>query len=404
MDNEKVREMQKAIREENLDGWLFCNFRHRDALSDEILSVPKGASNSRLWIYAVPALSPPGEHEGEECAGKLPRKIVSRVEEGVLDFLPGEKVPYTGREELLSRLAALGGKRWGVHYSKTLAAISWLDAGTAALLEDAGLTLVSAAGLIQRFRGLLDGEGMASHERAAAHLYETVSAAWETVRRACRQKRTITEADIQRFFLDEFERRKLTADHPPLVAAGINSGNPHYEIRESAAFRPGDVIQFDIWAKEPDGIYADISWIGFYGSRPPAGLEKKFGDLVSAREGALDFIRNELEAGRRPSGASVDAFVRKHLAGLGYERALRHRTGHGIDTEVHGSGANIDSVEFPDERLLLDGSCFSLEPGIYFPDCGLRTEINVYIKNGREVISGMDAGHERQFRMLTCDE
>jgi Xaa-Pro aminopeptidase len=396
---EKLREMRKAIRKENLDGWLFCNFRHRDRLSDEILAVPSGASNSRLWIYAVPALPSSGE-QGEE----LPLKIVSRVEEDALDFLPGEKIPYTGREELVSCLAALAGKRWGVHVSKTLAAISWLDAGAAALLEEAGLTLETAAGLIQRFKGLLDGKGTASHERAAAHLYESVAAAWEAVRDAFRRKKTITEADIQRFFLDEFEKRNLTADHPPLVAAGINSGNPHYEIREGAVFKPGDVIQFDLWAKEPGGVYADISWAGFYGSTPPSALEKKFGDLVSAREEGLGFIQNELEKGRRPSGAAVDAAVRKSLAALGYEKALRHRTGHGIDTEVHGSGVNIDSVEFPDERLLLDGSCFSLEPGIYFPDYGLRTEINVYISGGKAVVSGADSGYERQFRILTCDE
>jgi Xaa-Pro aminopeptidase len=399
MDPEKLEEMRKAIREENLDGWLFCNFHHRDRLSDEILAIPSGVSNSRWWIYAVPALPPLGE-EGKE----LPLKIVSRVEEDVLDFLPGEKIPYSGREELLSRLAALGGKRWGVHASKTLAAISWLDAGAAALFKEAGLVLAPAAGLIQRFRGLLDGKGMASHERAAAHLYESVFIAWEAVRRAYRQRKTITEADIQRLFLDEFEKRKLTSDHPPLVAAGINSGNPHYEIRKGAVFKSGDVIQFDVWAKEAGGIYADISWAGFYGLKPPGSLEKKFGDLVSAREDGLEYLRNGLEAERRPSGAAVDAAVRKSLAALGYTEALRHRTGHGIDTEVHGSGVNIDSVEFPDERLLLDGSCFSLEPGVYFQDFGLRTEINVYIRDGKAVVSGAHSGHERQSRILTCDE
>ncbi|MDR2371154.1 MAG: aminopeptidase P family protein [Treponema sp.] len=388
MDFRKLEEIQKAIREEKLDGWLFCNFRHRDKLSDEILSIQPGVSNSRLWVYAVPAAGP--------RSGIL--KLVSRVEEDILGGLPGEKVPYTGRAELLSGLKALGGKRWGVHSSATLTAISWLDAGTADLLKEAGLTLVSAAGLVQRFKGLLDGEGTASHERAAAHLYETVSLAWEKVRRAYDRKETVEEADIQTFFMSEFEKRKLITDHPPIIAAGANSGNPHYEVRNSAKFKNGDVIQFDIWAKEPDGINADISWIGFYGSEVPPGIEKRFNDLVSAREAGLAFIGGELAAKRRPSGAGVDGVVRERLISLGYENAIRHRTGHGIDTEVHGSGVNIDSVEFPDDRLLLDGSCFSLEPGIYFSEYGLRTEIDVYIQNGKPVVSG----GKRQFKLLTC--
>jgi Xaa-Pro aminopeptidase len=392
MDLRKLGEIQKAIREEKLDGWLFCNFRHRDKLSDEILSIQPGVSNSRLWVYAVPA--------GEPGSGML--KIVSRVEEEILDGLPGKKVPYTGRAELLSGLKALGGKRWGVHRSATLTAISWLDAGTADLLEEAGLILVSASGLVQRFKGLLDSEGIASHERAAAHLYETVSLAWEKVRQAYARKETaasaVKEADIQAFFMSEFEKRKLITDHPPIIAAGANSGNPHYEVRNSAEFKNGDVIQFDIWAKEPGGINADISWIGFYGSEVPSGIEKRFNDLVSAREAGFAFISDELAAKRRPSGAAVDGVVRERLISLGYENAIRHRTGHGIDTEVHGSGVNIDAVEFPDDRLLLDGSCFSLEPGIYFSEYGLRTEIDVYIQNGKPVVSG----GKRQFKLLTC--
>jgi Xaa-Pro aminopeptidase len=389
MDASTLDGMQEAIRTEGLDGWLFCNFRHRDALADEILAVDPHISNSRLWLYAVPA-------EGEPCC------IVSRVEEGVLGDLPGKRLPYTGRGELFGRLAGLAGKRWGVHMSTHLAAVSWLDAGTAANLEEAGLRLVSAAGLVQRFKGLLDKEGFASHERAAAHLYETIPVVWEAVRRAFAGGETIRERDVQDLFLAEFGKRNLETDHPPIVAAGANAGDPHYGIREDAAFKKGDVIQFDIWARErtPAGkaIWADISWVGYYGGAPSSDVVKAFGDLVSAREAALAFIQDELAAGRRPSGAAVDRAARRRLIGLGYEGAIRHRTGHGIDTEVHGSGVNIDSVEFPDERLLLDGSCFSLEPGIYFERYGLRTEIDVCVRDGKAAVSGGD----RQFALLHC--
>jgi hypothetical protein len=388
VDFGRLRAIQEAIREENLDGWLFCNFRRRDKLSDEILHIKPGMINSRLWVYAVPAC-------GE------PLGIVSAVEKDSLGDLPGRRVSYRSREELLDCLRPLGARRWGMHISETITAISYLDGGTLALFERAGLVPASAAGLLQRFGSLLDPEGMAAHEAAADHLYEIVKIAWGRVRDAYVRGDTLCEGEIQALMREEIQKRDLVADQAPMVAAGANTGNPHYELQGAgAAFRQDELIQFDLWAKspEPGGIYADISWVGVYGSAPLPHIEKAFADLVSAREGAWDFICRELAAGRRPAGAEVDKRARQILIGLGYEEALRHRTGHGIDTELHGSGVNMDSVEFPDHRLLLDGSCFSLEPGIYFPGYGMRTEIDVYIRDGKAVISGQD----RQFILLNC--
>jgi len=386
MNPGKIREMQEAIRQESLDGWLFCNFHHRDRLADDILGINPASVNSRLWFYAVPA-------DGEA------RGILHSIEKDALGTLPGTFTYYSGREELLEALSPLVGKSWGCHFSQSITAISFLDAGTADLLRQAGLKLMSAGGLIQRFKGLIDSAGMESHERAAAHLYEVVELAWAKVRHCFETASPLNEKDIQRFMLEEFARRGLEPGHPPIVAAGINSGNPHYSVEDGAVFTQNDVIQFDLWAKEkPDGIYADISWVGVYAQSAPPQVQKAFSALLDAREGAVAFISEELEAGRRPAGADVDRKAREILKGLGYGGAIRHRTGHGIDTEVHGSGVNMDSVEFPDSRPLLDGSCFSVEPGIYFSDFGLRTEINVYIKNGQPVISGKD----RQFTLLHC--
>jgi Xaa-Pro aminopeptidase len=199
----------------------------------------------------------------------------------------------------------------------------------------------------------------------------------------------------------ELERRNLITDHPPIVAAGVHSGNPHYDFSGSGGIiQAGDVVQFDIWAKErhETSIYADISWAGVYETTPPVQAERAFSDLVRVREEVYRFIETELAAGHLLSGASVDEEARNLLTGLGYASAIKHRTGHGIDTECHGSGVNMDSIEFPDSRLILEGSCFSLEPGIYFSDFGLRTEINVYVVKGTPVVSGK----ERQFRLLTC--
>ena len=393
MNPEKIQEMRKAICEEGLDGWLFCNFRHRDRLSDEILGISPDTTNSRLWLYAVPA-------DGEACG------ILHVIERDALGNssgdLPGQRVFYSGREELFARLAPLAGKRWGVHFSDTITAISYLDAGTARLLEQAGLSLASAAGLLQRFKGLLGRKEIEAHEQAACHLYEIVDIAWSKTKKAYRDGSAIFEGDIQKLMLEEFGRRGLVCDHPPIVAAGVNAGNPHYDIGADggAQFRENDVIQFDLWARDsrPGGIYADISWVGVFAASAPREVEEAFAHLVSAREGAYEFITDELEAGRRPSGKSVDIKTREILRGLGYADALRHRTGHGIDTVVHGSGVNMDSVEFPDSRLLLDGACFSLEPGIYFDDFGMRTEIDVYVADGKPVISGKD----RQFDLLRC--
>ncbi|MDR1587404.1 MAG: aminopeptidase P family protein [Treponema sp.] len=408
MEPEKFREMQKAILGEGLDGWLFCNFRHRDRLSDEILGIDSGTTNSRLWLYAVPA-------QGEALG------IVHAIEEDGLrtggKALPGTVVSYRSRAELLERLRPLAGKRWGSHFSENITAISFLDAGTAAVLEGAGLNLVSAAGLLQRFKGLLDPAGIGAHKKAADHLYEIVRICWDRVRQSCAEREAICEGDIQGLMLEEFRKRNLVTDHAPIVAAGENAANPHYDIPEEAAgrarrgaqFTEGDVIQFDLWAKDsgPGGIYADISWVGVYAKQPAPHIERAFAKLVEAREGALRFIKEELEAGRRPAGADVDHKAREILTGAGFEGAIRHRTGHGIDTEVHGSGVNMDSVEFPDSRLLLDGACFSLEPGIYFPGgaaadgggteknpgampagFGMRSEIDVYIKDGKALVSG----------------
>jgi Xaa-Pro aminopeptidase len=388
MDAEKLSALQEAIREEGLDGWLFCNFRHRDKLADEILGINPGTTNSRLWVYAVPASGGP--------AG-----ILHAIEPDSLGDLPGGRVSYRSREELAGCLKPLAGKRWGAHVSESITAISYLDAGTAGFFEKAGLILASAGGLIQRFKGLLSGRDMETHEKAADHLYEIVKTAWALVRERRRRGDALFEGEIRNCMLAEMNKRNLAADHGPIVAAGPNSGNPHYDLSgRGGRIKEDDVVQFDIWAKDPGpgGIYADISWVGVYGPAPRPGMVKAFAELAGVREGALDFIRRELAAGRRPAGADVDREARRMLAGLGHEKALRHRTGHGIDTEVHGSGVNIDSVEFPDSRPLLEGSCFSLEPGIYYPGFGMRTEIDVYIRDGKPVVSGQD----RQFQLLTC--
>lgn len=264
-------------------------------------------------------------------------------------------------------------------------------------LEHAGINLVSSARLIQRLMSLLDGPGIRSHKEAADHLYSIVETVWRRIGDSFATA-ALREGDVQQWILDEFKRRGLITDHPPIVAAGLHSADPHYATVEGGKYlEKGEVLQLDMWAKLPEGIFADISWVGVLAAEAPPDVEKAFRTLVCARDGCVDFINSRLSAGIPTEGREVDAWARDIIGKQGYARFVKHRTGHSIDTQCHGSGVNLDSIEFPDSRALLEGSCFSVEPGIYTDTFGLRTEINVYIKDGRAVISG----GEPQNRILT---
>ncbi|WP_304224916.1 Xaa-Pro peptidase family protein [Gracilinema caldarium] len=382
-----LEKLQEAIREEHIDGWLFYNFHHRDSLADELLDIDSGVTNSRPWVYVVPATG-------------LPIKIVHAIELNILDKLPGTKQPYAGKEAFHAALRQFSGKRLAAHMDADLPVVSFLDAGTQLNLEKAGIRLISAASLIQRIKGLLSESDLASHKRAAMALYEIVEETWAFASQHFHTKTLLYEEDLQYFILEAFKKRDLITDHPPIIAAGPHAGDPHYELTgRGSIIQRGDVIQIDLWAKERGdrSIYADISWVGYYEKEIPPHISSIFQDLIDSRERAIEFITEKLNQGIRPTGAAVDKEVRKLLVSRGYAKAIKHRTGHGIDTECHGSGVNIDSVEFPDERKLLDGACFSIEPGLYFQDYGFRTEIDVYIYQNQANISGKT----RQFVLLT---
>ena len=374
-----LAKLRDALVGSGADYWLFCNFHHRDPLSDRILELSPSTTNSRWWFYFVPAT-------GE------PLRLVHGVEAGALDSLPGSLLRYDSRAALEAALARFKGKRVGVQWSETVSAISTLDHGMARLLESAGIVLVPADTLVQRLSGRIDAAGIASHEKAAANLYEIVRRVWARIDDRFRRRERLTELEAQGWILGLFEEMGMETDHPPIVGAGVHTNDPHFAPDRAVdrAFVEGDIVQLDLWAKlkAPAAVYADISWLGVFGSSVPEKALAPFDALIAARDGAVSFISAASEGGRRLSGAEVDAHVRNGLIAAGYAGALRHRTGHGIDLEVHGSGANLDSVEFPDHRELIDGACFSVEPGLYFEDFGLRTEIDVYMKDGRPLVSG----------------
>jgi Xaa-Pro aminopeptidase len=377
--------------EENLSTWLFSNIHHKDPISDRILAVAPGQINSRPWVYLL---------RQDQSAEKL----VHTIENKILDHLPGSKRIYASRQQFLFHLRemAAGSARTACHFSAELPAISHLDHGMAQLLEECGFTLSSASALIQRLLGGLDPAAIGSHRRAADHLYDIVAEVWRRLRKEMRSGVPVWEATVQGWILGMFEELELLSHSPPIVAVAENSADPHYSP-EAAAGRgevlaSGAVLQLDLWAKgkAPDSVYADISWVGILDTRVPPAAATVFGTVVEARELAVSFIGKTLAAGQSVSGERVDREVRSFLERSGYGANLRHRTGHGIDQEVHGFGVNLDSVEFPDSRLLLEGSCFSVEPGVYLDDFGMRSEINVYISGGKAVVSGK----KPQFELL----
>jgi Xaa-Pro dipeptidase len=381
-----------AMREENLSAWLFSNFHHKDPISDRILAISPGLTNSRPWIYLL---------RQDESAEKL----VHTIESKILDHLPGRKRVYASRREFLAHLKEMaeGLEEVACNYSRDLPALSHLDHGMAELLEDCGFSLSSASVLVQRLLGWLDQPGIDSHCRAADALYDIVEAVWGRLRKEMRSGVPVWETTVQGWILGMFEELGLTADSPPIVAVGEHSADPHYSPEGAADGRgatlsSGAVLQLDLWAKEkaPESVYADISWVGILDTRVPETAQAVFAAVVQARELAVSFIGRCLAAGRSVSGQRVDREVRACLERCGYGAALRHRTGHGIDQEVHGFGVNLDSVEFPDSRLLLEGSCFSVEPGVYLDDFGMRSEINVYVSGDKPVVSGK----KPQFELL----
>ncbi len=374
---------QKAIREENLDGWLFYNFQHRDPLTNQILCIDPEQSCSRRWLYLIPS-------DGEPC------RIVHGIESHILDHLPGEKRCYHTRQELLNILSAWNAKAIAVLYDPDIAVLSTLDAGMYDLLIQHNWKLHKASALIQRTAGLFQGSDFIEHQQTARKLYDIVNSAWQLILDRISAGLTLYEGCVQDHIMDCFKRFGLITNHPPIVAFGPHSADPHYappSETDENGFRGkplqlNEVIQIDLWAKKPQSVYADISWVGYYGQNVPQEVTDAFTCICEARNLVTSAVQKAFVNHEPITGAALDRLAREYLIARGCKAAIRHRTGHGIDRECHGSGVNLDSVEFPDSRFILEGSCFSVEPGLYFSDFGLRTEINIYIKDGVPVISG----------------
>jgi Xaa-Pro aminopeptidase len=374
--------IQEELRRQNLDGWLFFDHHLRDPLAYRVLGLTHLHHVTRRWYFLIPA-------NGE------PRRLVHRIEAFKLDSLPGEKAVYSSWKEQVDGLGRLlnGSRRIAMQYSPQCAIpyVSMVDAGTLELVRSLGVDVVSSADLIQHFEARWTAAQLEMHLEAGRRVDRILAAAFDRIRERVRSGAGTNEFEMQQFIRQQFEASGMVTDSGPNVSVNANAGNPHYEPTESvhSPIKPGDFVLIDLWAKlnQPGSVFYDITWVGVCG-QPTDEMQNVFNIVSGARDAAVSFVQSSLEAGRRIHGFEVDDVARGHITERGYGERFIHRTGHSIGEDVHGAGANMDNLETHDERLVADGTCFSVEPGIYLPHFGVRCEVNVYAGGGTARVTG----------------
>jgi Xaa-Pro dipeptidase len=374
--------IQSALRERNIDAWLFYDHHHRDPIAYRVLGLPNGMMVTRRWYYLIPA-------QGE------PLKLVHKIESGHLDTLPGKKLQYSGWQELFDQikhmLAAYRDIAMQYSPNNLIFYVSMVDGGTLELIRGLGKNIVSSGDLVAQFEATWTEEQIKTHFAARDKIDAITAAAFQEIGRRVRNGGT-TEYKIQQWFMEAFRRENLITDDPPIVAVNANSGNPHYEphAEKSAPVREGDFVLLDIWAKQniPDAVYYDITWTGFVGTAPSDRMREIFTVVRGGRDAGVKKVREAVAAGKPIAGWEVDRATRDHIKLAGFGDYFIHRTGHSIGTEVHANGANMDDLEIHDERRILPNSCFSIEPGIYLPEFGVRSEVNVLVRPHAAEVTG----------------
>ena len=366
--------IQSAIRSQHFDGWLFYDHHHRDPIAYRILGLDEKSFVSRRWFYYVPAT-------GE------PRKLVHRIESGKLDSLPGEKNEYSSWQELEQMLEAmlLGSEKIAMQYSprNAIMYVSMVDAGTVELLRGIGKDIVSSADLVSIFEAVLTEPQIATHFAAQKKLDEVLAAAWKRIGDSARSGKGTDEFSIVEFLQSGIAQAGLFTDHGPNCSAGPNSADSHYEpTRESSRpIRSGDFVLIDIWAKlanDPSAIWYDITWTGVVNREPTERENLIFHTVRDARDAAIAAVQSAYADNRPIAGWQADDAARAVIRKAGFAEFFTHRTGHNIAVELHGNGAHLDNLETHDERLILLNTCFSVEPGLYFPGVfGIRSEVNM---------------------------
>src|SRR6266852_681914 len=379
----RIEEIAQALREAELDGWLFYDFRMSDPLAYRILGLPEHGLTTRRWFYFIPASG-------------TPQALVSAVEAHRLDALPtATRVVYASERQMIAALSAIlaGKRRIAMNYSPQCAIpyVSRVDAGT--------VEVVTAADLVQRFEATLSPAQLDGHRRAAAALREIVQETFAEIARRVRANLPCTEFSIQRLVLERIAAHGMRTEEAPIVAVNANAANPHFSVTEKTdtPIRRGDLVLLDLFAKETaaDSIYGDLTWMGFVGERVPDEYARTFAIVARARDAAVELIQSRVGERQPVCGEEADRAAREIIEKAGFGDTFVHRTGHSIGREVHGTGANLDSLETRDHRMLIERTCFSVEPGIYLNGrFGIRSELDMTIEDGRADVSAAPAQEE----------
>jgi Xaa-Pro aminopeptidase len=377
-----IAAIQAELRASKIDGWLFYDHHRRDPIAAHILGLNGHGLATRRWYYFIPA-------KGE------PRKLVHRIEQGSLDAVPGSKLVYSGWQELYKLLPKLlkGTKKIAMQYSpeNNIPYIGLVDAGTVELIRKLKKKVVSSADLVQIFEASWTPEQLESHIAAGKIIDRVTREAFERAASFVRQGKGLSEYELQQWIMEQFGAAGLRAE-PPIVAVQPNNGNPHYEPNEhdSRPIRAGDLLLLDMFGKmdRPESVYYDITWMGYLGERVPGTYAKIFKIVRQARDNAVEFIQENVTKGREIQGWEVDRVTRETIRKAGYGKYFVHRTGHSIGQAVHGNGANMDGFETRDDRKIVPRTCFSIEPGIYTPEFGVRSEVDVYVGEKEARVTG----------------
>jgi Xaa-Pro dipeptidase len=383
----KLDAIQAALRDAGIDGWLFYDHHHRDPIAAHILGLDPNAHVTRRWYYFIPAT-------GE------PRKLLHRIEQSRLDALPGSKVLYSGWKELAERLDAMlaGFRTIAMQYSPNndIMYISMVDAGTVEFIRSLGKRVVSSADLVSQFEAVLTQEQMDSHAEAQRAIDDILAEGWLEIARHVRPSSgsptPYTEYDHVQWLANAMTREGLIWEHGPNVSVNANCSDSHYEPTASstAPINEGDFVLIDIWGRKqaPGSVYYDITWTGVVGREPSEREQQVFETVRNARDAAIDTVQQAFAKNQPICGYQADDAARGVVVDAGFGEYFTHRTGHNITEEIHGPGAHLDNLETHDQRLLLPNTCFSVEPGIYLPEFGIRSEIDMMTATGKAWVTG----------------
>ena len=381
--------LQQAIRNAEIDGWLFFDFRKSNPLAYRVLGLSLDGFYTRRWFSLVPA-------QGE------PTAIISAVEPHVLRELPGRRLVFRSWSELHRLLGEVmqGARRVAMEYSpmNAIPVIAKVDGGTLELIRSLGKEIVSSANLMQQFVAALSQAQVEMHREAGRRLIDVKDALLRSIAEQMRAGTPLTEYSVQQDFRARIRAAGVETDSAPIVAVNAHASDPHYgpSQNDSAPLREGDLLLLDFWGflPQPGAIFADYTWTVFLGARVPEQQQEVFDVVRRGRDHGIAFLREHREQGKPVQGWEVDQAVRDVITNAGYGEYFVHRTGHSITTVEHGDGANLDNLETHDERLILPNTCCSIEPGIYLPEFGIRSEVDVLVHERSIEVTGVPMQEE----------